>query len=496
MISPASSPLSSHARTLPVLGLVCVLALSACSAAEENDSGPAPSAISPDALVTCEDNGDCGEPGSVRWSLPLEDGYQISRSREEASTITPTSRWLDPGAPVPGAVVDDGVLFHYRESLVTAIDTADGTELWTEELDHPVTSVRTVGGTLVVRTFQPGEEENRRIQLLISERDGARPLETDLPEDLLLAGSVVANDTHLAVWEDLVQLDRDADSRFFLVDASTGEVERTHSARAVLLGDNLADDNTLYLRPLSPESNDDPTRIVGIADGSEVVEFDLPEEVGPSSYRLWATGTGEVLFNNGHCTLGESDCRNRRITAVDADSGQTLWSEERAGAIVSLTEDGSTTRLHVNAGNDYRTLDARTGEVLAEGEEAAEETEALIRAFGSRHPHPRAALPSELRSAVDEEALGEEEAEEVAARLAQALDMVPAELRGPGVDEITLDGLAAGIRHLTSYLSEDGDAVGVFLGCAPGEVRTPSWDAASPEAVCAEPRLFAVDYGV
>lgn len=495
---PSASPFSAF-RTPSVLGLVCVLALSACSTGEEDGSGPAPSVISPAAPVACEDRGDCGEPGSVRWSIPLPDDYQMTRSREEASRITPASQWLDHEAPNPGAVVDDnGILYHHRDALVTAIDSGSGTELWTQELDHPVERVRMAGQTMVVRTLTPGERGDGRIHLFLPDGDGARPLETDLPEDVLLGRRIAANDTHLVVWDEILWGFDDDVARIFLIDAATGAVEWEHTGRVGLRNHNLSDDNTLYLEQPEPESVDEPLSIVGAVDGEEVIEFDLPEEVGRSSYQLWATDTGELLFNSDHCTLGQAGCADRRITAVDADTGRTMWSEERAGAIVSMTEDGSTTRLHIETGNDYRTLDARTGEVLAEGVEAAGETEALLGSFGVSHPHPRTVLPSELRS-LDEESLAElepEEAEELADRRAQELDMIPAGLYGPGMEEVTLDGLAAGIRRLTTYLSEDGKVVGVFLGCAPGGVRPSSWDSASSEAVCAEPRLFAVDYGV
>ena len=80
--------------------------------------------------------------------------------------------------------------------------------------------------------------------------------------------------------------------------------------------------------------------------------------------------------------------------------------------------------------------------------------------------------------------------------LTQELDMIPIELTGPGVDELSLGGLAAGARHLTSYLTDDGKVVGVLLGCAPDGVRPPTWEAGSSQPLCAAPRLFGIDYGV
>ncbi|WP_152514372.1 outer membrane protein assembly factor BamB family protein [Nocardiopsis valliformis] len=495
---PSASPFVAFLplRTLSVLGLVCVFALTSCATGgEETDTGPAPSVISPDALVTCEDHGDCGEPGSVRWSLPLEDAYQMARpsedSSQEASRIVPPGLWLDSHVPDPGAAVADGLLYYHREDLVTAIDTVDGAELWTEDFDGLVSNVQTVGEALVVRTRQAGEEGGR-IHLFHPRVDGLEPLETDLPEDLLTIGPVATNDTHLVVREGLTE-HGDGAVRFHLVDAGTGEVEWIHSEHAEMRAHGLADDNTLYLRPFR-ESDDDPHRIVGIADGLEVSEFDLPEDVDWLQ-RVWATSTGQVLFNGRRCVPGEGQCGSDRVTAVDSGSGEVLWALEEAGAIVSLTSDGPDTQVHIELRRGYQTVDARTGEVLAEGEEAAGETGALLNAFEARRVDLADAIAPELLS---EEALEELEAEgrDTVALLEEALDMVPAELVGPGVDGVVLDGLAAGPRHLTTYQADGGEAVGVFLGCAPGEVRPPSWDEASPEAVCAEPRLFAVDYGV
>lgn len=111
---PSASPFSFF-RTLSVLGLVGVLALTACSAEEEAD--PAilePSAISPDTLVTCEENGGCGEPGSVRWSLPLEGEYVMyvfeGTGGTDAAATLPLAHAVPGETVYPGATVHDGVL--------------------------------------------------------------------------------------------------------------------------------------------------------------------------------------------------------------------------------------------------------------------------------------------------------------------------------------------------------------------------------------------------
>src|SRR5699024_3402120 len=129
-------------RTLVVSGLFCALMLTACSA-EEDDDGPAPSAISPNTYLTCEDSGDCGEAGSVRWSLPVDDDYHLAREVEErqASVIVHATQWLDTAQADPGAVVLDGILYHHRAERASAGALSHGEELWAEAFEGPDSQV-------------------------------------------------------------------------------------------------------------------------------------------------------------------------------------------------------------------------------------------------------------------------------------------------------------------------------------------------------------------
>lgn len=481
MLSP------SRLRTLAVLGLACVLALTACST-EEDDSGPPPSAISPDTHLTCEDNGDCGEAGSVRWSLPVDDDYHLDREAEayRASEIVHAAQWLDLDQADPGAVVLNGVLYHHRAERVSAVDLSHGEELWTEEFDGPVTQVQTVGGTLVVRVLTPGEEAGT-LHLLDPGPHGPRHVAPDLAEQATYADPATNGDTHLVFREP--QDDEDAaSSRFLVVEATTGEVEWSVTAPGRADPAGLTEDNTLYLVEPADVDSGDPARVVGYEDGAEVSEFDVPTEVG-ARRPTWATETGEILFDAPSCQAGDGECDSDRITALDARTGEPLWALEEAGSIVSQTRDGSDPLVHVQVRRGYRTLDARTGEIL---EEDAEEPTDLLDAFDARRPAPREVLPEEL---IENEIPLREDDREIG-RLERELDMIPVELTGPGIDEVSLDGLAAGARHLTSYLTEDGKVVAVLLGCAPDGVRPLTWDAGSSQPLCTAPRLFAVDYGV
>ena len=471
-------------RTLVVSGLFCALMLTACSA-EEDDDGPAPSAISPNTYLTCEDSGDCGEAGSVRWSLPVDDDYHLAREVEErqASVIVHATQWLDTAQADPGAVVLDGILYHHRAERVSAVELSHGEELWTEEFEGPVTQVQAVGEVLVVGVLVPGEGKGR-LHLLAPEPDGPRQVAPDLAELDTHADPVASGSTHLVFRQPQGEQGTDL-SRFLVVEANTGEVEWSVTAPGRSDPAGLTDDNTLYLVEVPELGSDEPGRVVGYADGDKVSEFEEPEEMNTRvHHHIWATKTGEILFDTYGCWTEDGDCGGERVTALDARTGELLWSLEESGSIVSRTQDGSNTLVHVQVRRGYLTLDARTGQIL---EEDAKDPADLLEAFQAHRPAPSEVLPEEL---IENENPQETE------HLTQELDMIPVELTGPGVDELSLDGLAAGARHLTSYLADDGKVVGVLLGCAPDGVRPFTWEAGSSQPLCAAPRLFGVDYGI
>lgn len=454
-------PSPSRAHTAPVLAAACVLALSACSVwADEDRPEPSePSAISPDSVVTCEQTGDCGRPGAVRWSLPLEDDFYLERHQERAPMLQPAGYWLDHGPPFPGAVEADGVLYLHTEDTVTAVDTATAATLWTEPVGIDVSELRTVGATLVA--IDPGYRyDARSLRLLEVDRDGVRVLEPDLPADLAHGRILAADDTHLVLRESLPR-DSEEDPRYLVVEAATGQV--VWSARLASGNSHARDEDTLYLG-YAPE--DGPAYIAAVTDGEQTAQFEIPEELG-KDHVLGTVPGGPLLFDTPGYASGKGACRKDRITAVDPADGEGLWTHTAPGEVVSAS-GGESPRVYVHDEQGYRALDARTGDVLAEDGEV--DSAALLGEFGAERQGPAGELPLE------------------------EYDLLPIRPTGPEVDAAPLEGLASGAVHLTSYAGPDGEIVGVYIGCAPDGLRPPSMDAPTGGTTCTGPRLFAVDY--
>lgn len=459
MLSP------SRCRTTPVLVAVCALALTACSILDDEDEIrlPDPSAISPDTFVNCEDNGDCGEEGAVRWSLPIAGDYYLERYEEEPPRMAPAGQWMDYSYPSPGAVKADGVLYLHTADEITALDTADGAPLWTESLGSDVNHLRVVGSTLVAGGPEY-RDEGSDLHLLHVDREGMRPLELDQPEDVADWGFVASDDTHLVLRETL-RFDSEEDPRYYQVDVGTGEVE--WSARLESASSHTLAEGRLYLQ-YSPE--DDPAYVIAVREGEETDEFEVPEEASERIDLLTVPDGGPLLFDTPSCAPGDGWCDGQRITAVDPDDdGEVLWSHPVPGGVVSLNAGPDDEhRVHVHDEDGYRTLDASTGEVLAEDEEV--EPADLLSEFGAKRLPPRGELTEE------------------------EYDLLPFRPTGPGVEAEHLEGLAAGVDHVTTYEGPEGEIVGVYSGCAPDGLREPGLDEPTGDGPCAEPRLFAVDY--
>ncbi|MFE3455937.1 PQQ-binding-like beta-propeller repeat protein [Nocardiopsis aegyptia] len=455
MLSP------SRARTTPVLAVACALALSGCSVwGQEGRPDPVePSAISPDSVVACEENGDCGQAGAVRWSLPLEGDFYLERYEQSAPLLRPAGHWLDGGHPDPGAVEADGILFVHTADTVTAVDTATAATLWTESLDFDVAWLGMVGPTLVASAATSGRDTTF-LRLLEVDREGARVVESDLPEGLEHGGVLAVDDTHLAIRESLPR-DSGKDPRYVLVEAATGQV--AWSARLPSGNFHALAGETLYLQ-YTPE--DEPAVIAAATGGERTVEFEVPESAGEES-EPWALPGGPLLFDTPDCASGIGNCWSDRITAVDPADGAVLWTHTAPGQIVSTTA-GEEPRVYVRDEDGYRALDARTGQVLAEDGDV--DPVALLGEFGAERPDSDAGMSAE------------------------DYDLLPIRPTGPGVDAAPLDGLAAGAEHLTAYAGQGGEVVGAYLGCAPDGLRPPSMDAPTGGTTCAQPRLFAVDY--
>ncbi|WP_158613059.1 PQQ-binding-like beta-propeller repeat protein [Nocardiopsis sp. Huas11] len=453
MLSP------TRVRTVPVLAVACALVLSACSALAEDDrpASAEPSAISPDAVVDCAENGDCGQPGAVRWSLPLDGDFYLERHEQSAPQLRPAGHWLDGRHPSPGAVMADGILFVHVADTVTAVDTVTAATLWTESPGFDVAALRMIGPTLVV-SAAASRDDGTSLRLLDVDRDGARAMEPDLPEDLDHVDVLTADDTHLVLREQL-PWDTEEDPRYFLVEAATGQVE--WSARLESGGAHALADETLYLI-YAPE--DEPAFVAAVTGGERTAEFGVPESAGANS-EPWALPGGPLLWDTPDCGSGDARCGGERITAVDPDDGEVLWTHPAPGRIVSTTAGEE---VHVRDEDGHRTLDARTGEILAEDGDV--DPVALLDEFGAERQDFGPGMS------------------------AQEYDLLPVRPTGPGVDAAPLEGLAAGAEHLTAYEGTEGEVVGVYLGCAPDGLRPPSMAAPTGGTTCAEPRLFTVDH--
>ncbi|GAB3713709.1 outer membrane protein assembly factor BamB family protein [Nocardiopsis nanhaiensis] len=463
MLSPA------RFLTPPVLIAVGALALSACSVLDGEDEvqSPDPSAISPDTVISCEDAGDCGEEGAVRWSMPMEGDYYVERFEGEPPLMRPVGTWMDYSHPSPGVVEADGVLYVHMGDVITALDTADGQPLWTESLDTDVVDLRVVGSTLLANGLELREEEVEQ-RLLHVDREGVRTAEPDQPDEVEQWAVVASDDTHL-VFRETLDFHEEEDPRYYLVDAATGEVEwstRVESARSHSLTEG-----TLYLQY---SGEDEPGYVVAVSDGEDTAEFGVPEEAGDRS-SVEAEADSPLLFDTHGCAPGGDSCGDPRITGVEPDEGEVLWTHSAPGAVIAQDagSDGGGPRVHVHDEDGYRTLDARTGEVVAEDDEV--DPAALLTEFGIDEWY--------LEDEFEEGELTEEE-----------YDLLPVRPTGPGVDVEPLDGLAAGAAHLTTYEGPAGEFVGVYSGCAPDGLREPALDEPTGESPCAEPRLFAVDY--
>lgn len=453
-------PTPTLSRAAPVLTALCALSLAGCSLLAEEEPVVLPaSAISPDATVTCEDAGDCGEAGAVRWSLPLEGEFYVERSESSAPVLQPAGAWLDHGHPYPRAVETDGILYLSTSETVTAVDTAEAEVLWTQEVGGEIGRLRLVGPTLVAHLPGYGDDGGD-VRLLEVDRDGARVFEADLPEDFEHLGAQVTSGSHLLFREYLPHGD-ESDPRYHLVEAATGKVD--WSVSLPLADAHLLVDDTVYLK-YDPE--DARAHVVTVTGGEPGAEFDVPEEAGDASV-LRAVPDGPVLFDTPGCAPFGSGCDGGRVTAVDPADGEVLWSHDEPGEVVSVSGDGQP-QVYVRDEVGYRALDAGTGEVLAEGDGV--DPAGLLPEFGAERGEAREEMPLE------------------------EYDLLPITPTGPGVAAEPLDGLAVGAQHLTAYAAPGGTVVGVYLGCAPDGVGEASMGAATGGAPCAAPRLFAVDH--
>ena len=443
----------SPTRTISVIGLVCALVLTACFAEQEDDSAtPEPTAISPDTLVTCEDNGDCGEAGSVRWSLPLEGEYTMYIYSDLPAVLVPQTQASVSDHFDPEAIVHDGVLYHYDHEQVLAVELADTEKLWTEEVDpdqlKSVQGLQAVGDQLVM-TARENREWNSLAYLLDPTEDGLEWGPVDVEGEGLGKDTLPANHTHVLLTTSFGPGTEDVRT---LMNAATGEVEWA-STLPGWIGTGALSEDTLFTLERSGEDSDDPDLVhrIDLADGQVVNDFPVPE--GMEVDRLIVSENGDLIV------------AGRAV--MDPENTELLWRIGASDEFQGIVE-GDPTLLHLSRGDDHWLVDARTGEEVYTSNPAFS-------------PESFGAEEQGHEGGVDTSESG--------------LLFRPLVAEGPEVRGFDID-LGAGTRHLVSYQDEEGAYVGVYQACAPDGVRELGWESPTDSPGCTAPRLFAVDYGV
>lgn len=461
---PSASPSPAYRYRPPsVLGLVCVFALTACSwwGGESDPAILEPTAISPDTLVTCEDSGDCAEPGSLRWSLPLEGAYAMYTFSGDAAVMLPEDQAVFGEYHYPGAVAHDGVLYYFEHERVRAVDLDTFALLWTEEVDpgqaKRVATLQPVGDRLLMLA-QHGRGRQGLVYFLDPGADGLEWEVPDFVSDAEWTRGLPANDTHVLVPED-------GQARVHhYIEVATGQVEWSAELPGRLAPTAVAGD-TAFTLERADEDDDEPDLIrrVDLSDGRVVDEIPVPEELYPQGRpTLVVSPDGGVLMG----TRG----------ALDTGTGELLWThpegrlgEEAAVDGAGRFDEDDPALLHVQDGGETWVLEARTGELVEED---------------APDPRPEAFGGEQLWYSDGFDRSGSDRYR------------APVQARGPGVEDGLVIEFGAGSRHLTTYRADDGAYVGVYQGCAPDGMRSAGWDRATVYRACVAPRLFAVDYGV
>ena len=449
-------------RTLPVLGLVCVLGLTACSGwAEEGDPAALePTVISPDALVTCAEAGDCGEAGSVRWSLPLEGDYVMYTHVDGAAELRPEDHVVPGGQHPPGAVVHDGVLYHFEHDRVRAVDLDTLGLLWTEEVDpdqaKQVWRLQPVGDRLLMLA-RHNRTTGDLVYVLHPGSDGLEWEVLDFAVYIAWDGGLPVNDTHLLVLEDT-----EAEVHHY-IEAATGKVEWSAELPGRLDPTALTNDTVFTIERTDEDDEPDLIRRVDLTDGRVVDEIPAPEEFSSAGSSALVAGPG------GDILMGARG-------ALDTGTGELLWTHPEGGLGEEASPDGAVrfdevdpALLHVQEAGEARVLEARTGELVEEDA-----------------PDPRP-------EAFENQSLWNSDAFDLSGTKRY---LAPIRVLGPGMEDRLIIEFGAGTRHLTNYRTEDGAYVGVYQACAPDGMRSAGWDNATVYRACVAPRLFAVDYGV
>ncbi|MDA2803263.1 outer membrane protein assembly factor BamB family protein [Nocardiopsis suaedae] len=450
----------------PFAAAVFLTPLAACSVEDGASSEYrfAPTAISPDTTVTCDDHGDCGERGAVRWSTPLQGDYFMSYEGSRYPLPVPADQWMDVdptyGADYLGAVEDSGTVYYYEQERFTAIDAQSGALLWTDSIDleNPmnVEATTAVGGNLIV-LGRANRSKERVAYFAKTEVDGLDWRRLDVSDPLQIKPDSSIRDSSVLL--------EGRNGEQHLVDASDGEVIWSEKVAGNVTKRSLSD---RYLYTYSPSEDGAPGRIsrYALASGEKVDDYKHDIPLGGD---VFATDTGELVLSRGVCEWNH--CSSGTILGLDAETGEKLW-ERDGGAVIDLEEAGGRSVVHAVSGDGLQSWDARTGDTAPDV--PGIRSTSLAQTYQG--------IPS--ADAEEREATSDDE------WLTMPLVVEGLSLKEP----LTVD-VGSGTHYLTAFTTEGGGTVGVFQGCAPDGVRKAVATGPAGGERCLAPRVFTVDYG-
>jgi outer membrane protein assembly factor BamB len=380
--------------------------------------------------------------------------------RDDAAELRPEDQAIPGDYHPPGAVVRDGVLYHFEHERVRAVDLDTFDLLWTEEVDpdqaKQVRGLQPVGDRLLMLA-RHNRTTDGLVYILDPGSDGLEWEALDFAVDIAWNGELPVNDTHLLVPEET-----EAQVHHY-IEAATGKVEWSAELPGRLDPTALTNDTAFTMERADEDDEPDLIRRVDLTDGRVVDEIPAPGEFSPAQRPTLVAGPdGDILMG----TRG----------ALDTATGELLWThpQGRLGEEASLDgagrfDEADPALLHVQDAGDAWVLEARTGELVEEDT-----------------PDPRP-------EAFENQNLWNSDAFDLSGT---KLYLAPIRAFGPGMEDRLIIEFGAGTRHLTNYRTEDGAYVGVYQACAPDGMRSAGWDNATVYRACVAPRLFAVDYGV
>ncbi|WP_161628667.1 outer membrane protein assembly factor BamB family protein [Nocardiopsis salina] len=464
--------------------VACALTLlvSSCSLLEDEPEGPgyAPTVISPDELVHCEGEGDCGEAGAVRWSVPLEEDHHVLSGADLSSAYaTPVREAVGGPSFGVGAAVHEDTLFLYQRDHVLAVDAATGEPVWAEEQVDPEQNKRAealhVAGDALVLVAADVRERHAHIYLGGTDRDeGPEWTRVEHP-DGEFSSSVNPGEGHVLLTSQ--QASGAEDTVHHLVEADTGEISWSAELSGSPVEGAFTGQEMLVRERGEAVEEDDTDRLytVDLADGDESEPVDLPPD------RDWnevAAVDTDTLALHQRCEVDgrDDDPCTQNVIGLNASDGEELWEHPGPSTVLDAVEEEGRTVLLVEDRDGHWWVDASDGEILGS-------------VGGGNGRSPAGGV-----EVTEAEPAGDEESDP---------DRPEWEVDVPGLGDPVVVDHAAGALPLTSHRyggngavrTGDGGTVSVFRGCAPDGLGQESLDAPADGKPCSSPRLFAVDLG-